>query len=129
MYGQLSAARDTTGFIQGLVFNAARTVFCTYPNIELEDGDATEIDIDISNHIPQSVNEYLDENFNIIATVCNNAHETCPVFTGSSKHQIHHGFEDPADATGSDGEITKVYRRIRDEIRDWVTELKGEFNL
>ena len=88
-----------------------------------------EIDIDISNHIPQSVNEYLDENFNIIATVCDNARETCPVFTGSSKHQIHHGFEDPADATGSDGEITKVYRRIRDEIRDWVTELKGEFNL
>ena len=83
----------------------------------------TEIDIDISNHIPQSVNEYLDENFNIIATVCNNAHETCPVYTSSSKHQIHHGFEDPADATGSDGEITKVYRRIRDEIRVWVAKL------
>ena len=89
----------------------------------------SEIDIDISNHIPQSVNEYLDENFNIIATVCDNARETCPVFSGSSDHQIHHGFEDPADVTGSDGEITKVYRRIRDEIRDWVTEIKGEFNL
>ena len=89
----------------------------------------TEIGIDISNHIPQSVNEYLDENFNIIATLCDNARETCPVFSGSSDHQIHHGFEDPVDATGSDGEITKVYRRIRDEIRDWVTELKGEFNL
>ena len=82
-----------------------------------------EIGIDISNHFPQSVNEYLDENFEIIAIVCNNAHETCPVFTGSLKHQIHHGFEDPSDATGSDGEITKVYRRIRDEIRDWVTKL------
>ena len=89
----------------------------------------TEIGIDISNHIPQSVNEYLNENFNIIATVCNNAHATCPAFTSSSDHQIHLGFEDPADATGSDGEITKVYRRIRDEIRDWVTELKKEFNL
>ena len=82
-----------------------------------------EIGIDISNHIPQSVNEYLDENFNIIATVCDNAHETCPVFTGSSKHQIHQGFIDPADAAGSDGEITEVYRRIRDEIQDWVTKL------
>ena len=82
-----------------------------------------EIDIDISNHIPQSVNEYLDENFNIIATVCDNARETCPVFSGSSDHQIHHGFEDPANATGSDEEITKVYCRIRDEIRDWVKEL------
>ena len=82
-----------------------------------------EIGIDISNHVPQSVNEYLDENFNIIATVCDNARETCPVFSSSSDHQIHHGFEDPADATGSDREITKVYRRIRDEIRDWVTKL------
>ena len=89
----------------------------------------TEIGLDISNHIPKSINKYLDENFNIIATLCDNARETCPVFTGSSKHQIHHGFEDPADATGSDGEITEVYRRIRNEIRDWVTKLKGEFNL
>ena len=82
-----------------------------------------EINIDISNHIPQSVNEYLDENFNIIATVCDNARETCPVFTGVSKHQIHNGFIDPADATGSDGEITEVYRQVRDEIREWVTKL------
>ena len=85
----------------------------------------SEIDIDISNHIPQSVNEYLDENFNIIATVCDNARETCPIFSGSSDHQIHHGFEDPAEANGSDGEITEVYRRIRDEIQDWVKELMG----
>ena len=82
-----------------------------------------EIGIDISNHIPQSVNEYLDENFNIIATVCDNVHETCPIFSGSFDHQIHHGFEDPADARGSNGEITKVYCRIRDEILDWVKEL------
>ena len=89
----------------------------------------TEIGIDISNHLPQSVNEYLDEHFSIIATVCDNARETCPVFTGSSDHKIHHGFEDPADATGSDAEITEVYRCIRDEIRDWVKELTGVFNL
>ena len=82
-----------------------------------------EIGIDISKHLPQSVNEYLDENFNIIATVCDNAREKCPLFTGSSDHQIHHGFEDPADARGSDGEITEVYRRIRDEIQDWITKL------
>ena len=82
-----------------------------------------EIGINISTHLPQSVNEYLDENFYIIATVCDNARETCPVFIGSSDNMIHHGFEDPADATGSDGEITKVYCRIRDEIQDWVKEL------
>ena len=84
----------------------------------------TEIGIDISNHIPQSVNEYLDENFDIVATLCDNARETCSVFTGVSKYQIHNGFIDPADATGSDGEITEVYRQVRDEIQEWVAELK-----
>ena len=82
-----------------------------------------EIGIDISYHTPEPISKYLDENFDIVATLCDNARETCPVFTGVSKHQIHCGFEDPADTTGSDMEITKVYRRIRDEIREWVKEL------
>ena len=85
-----------------------------------------EIDIDISNHMPQSVNEYLDKNFDIIATVCDNARATCPVFTGSSDHQIHHGFIDPADATGSDGDITEVYRQVRDEIQNWVDAISQD---
>ena len=82
-----------------------------------------DIDIDISHHIPESVNKYLDDNFDIVATVCDNARGVCPVFTGIYKHKIHHGFIDPADATGSDGEITEVYRQVRDEIREWVTKL------
>ena len=88
-----------------------------------------EIGVDISQHTPEPISKYLDENFYIVATLCDNARETCPVFTGVSKHQIHNGFIDPADATGSDGEITEVYRQVRDEIRDWVIELKEEFNL
>ena len=82
-----------------------------------------ELDIDISHHIPQSVNQYLSNDFHLVATVCHNAREACPIFSGNSKHQIHHGFEDPADAAGSDGEITKVYYQVRDEIREWVTKL------
>ena len=88
-----------------------------------------EIGVDISHHVAEPISKYLNENFDIVATLCDNARETCLVFTDRSDHQIHHGFEDAADATGSDGEITKVYRRIRDEIRDWVIELKEEFNL
>ena len=84
----------------------------------------TEIGIDISHHTPKSVSEYLDENFDIVATVCDNARETCSVFTGSSKHQIHHGFADPADATGNDREIIEMYRQVRDEIQEWLTEFK-----
>ena len=63
-----------------------------------------EIGIDISHHIPQSVNEYINKNLYIVATVCNNARESCPVFIGVSDHQIHHSFSDPADSTGSDEE-------------------------
>ena len=76
-----------------------------------------------ANNGQDAIDLFRDENFDIVATLCDNARETCPVFTGVSKHQIHRGFEDPADTTGSDMEITKVYRRIRDEIREWVKEL------
>ena len=82
-----------------------------------------EIGIDIAQHTPEPISKYLDDNFDIVATLCDNARETCSVFTRASDRQIHNGFIDPADATGSDGEITEVYRQVRDEIRDWVTKL------
>ena len=83
-----------------------------------------EIGIDIAQNTPEPISKYLNENFDIVATLCDNARETCPVFTGVSQHQIHHGFIDPADATGSDSEITEVYRQVRDEIREWLVELR-----
>ena len=86
-----------------------------------------EMDIDISYHTPKSVNEYLNEKFFLIATVCDNAKETCPVFLGSCEHQIHCGFEDPADTRGSDKEITEVYRKVRDEIRVWMDTISGDY--
>ena len=86
-----------------------------------------ELDIDISHHIPQSVNQYLSNDFHLVATVCHNAREACPVFSGNSKHQIHHGFEDPANTTGNDKKITAMYRLVRDEIQVWVDAISKEF--
>ena len=83
-----------------------------------------EIGVDISQHTPEPISKYLDENFDIVATLCDNARETCSVFTGVSDHQIHNGFIDPANASGSNKEITKVYRQVRDEIREWVAVLR-----
>ena len=83
-----------------------------------------EIGIDIAQHTPEPISKYLDENFDIVATLCDNVRETCSVFTGVSDRQIHNGFIDPADATGSDGKITEVYRQVRDEIREWMAELR-----
>jgi arsenate reductase len=76
-----------------------------------------EIGIDISQGMAKDVSKYLDKSFDYVITVCDNAKETCPVFTGNVKKQIHIGFDDPADAVGTEQEVNSVYRRVRDQIR------------
>lgn len=77
-----------------------------------------ETGIDISKGEPENVEKYLQMSFDYVITVCDNARETCPVFFGKVRHRMHIGFEDPADAVGSEDEVMPVYRRIRDEIKD-----------
>jgi len=76
-----------------------------------------EIGIDISSQAPKNVDVFKDKAFDYVITVCDSAKETCPVFTGDVKRRIHIGFEDPADAKGTDEEILAVYRKVRDEIK------------
>jgi arsenite methyltransferase len=75
-----------------------------------------EIGIDIHMQVPENVTKYTGQNFDYVITVCDNAKETCPVFTGNVKHRLHMGFEDPYHATGSEEEILNVYRKVRDQI-------------
>jgi arsenate reductase len=75
-----------------------------------------EVGIDISDGIPENVDKYLDQSFDYVFTVCDNARESCPVFIGDVKVQLHIPFDDPADATGTEEDILPVYRRVRDEI-------------
>ena len=77
-----------------------------------------ETGLDISSHIPQNVNKFLNSEFDYVITVCDHARETCPVFTGHIKHILHIGFVDPAEATGTEEEILAVFRKVRDEIKD-----------
>ena len=77
-----------------------------------------EIGIDISSGKPENVDKYLDQSFDYVITVCDNARERCPVFMGDVKIQLHIPFDDPADAVGTEEEVMPVYRRVRDEIRD-----------
>ncbi|MDA3943538.1 MAG: arsenate reductase ArsC [Bacteroidetes bacterium] len=74
--------------------------------------------IDLSENNPQNVSVFLDEAFDYVVTVCGGAQESCPAFTGKVKHRIHIGFDDPAEATGTDEEIIAVFRRVRDEIKN-----------
>lgn len=77
-----------------------------------------EIGIDISAQTSDHVDKYIDQPFDYVITVCDDANEKCPVFVGQVKHRLHIGFDDPADATGTDDQIIAVYRRVRDEIRE-----------
>jgi len=76
-----------------------------------------EIGIDISHHTSDSVEKYLDEEWDYVITVCGGANETCPAFIGRVKNRLHIGFEDPSDAIGSEEFILSEFRRIRDLIR------------
>ncbi|MCB9511541.1 MAG: arsenate reductase ArsC [Deferribacteres bacterium] len=89
-----------------------------------------ELSIDLSHHRPKSVDTFLSRTFDYVMTVCGHAKETCPVFMGEVRHNLHIGFDDPAEATGTEDEILSEFRRIRDEIkRDffafYLEKLKG----
>jgi len=88
-----------------------------------------EVAIDISKGLAENVDKYINQPFDYVITVCDNAKETCPVFIGEVKHRLHIGFDDPADAVGSEEEIMLVYRRIRDEIKkDFCNFYKNNLN-
>ena len=75
-----------------------------------------ELGIDISDHTPHDVREYLNEKWDYVITVCDNAYRTCPDFDGEVVSQMHIGFDDPSEATGSPEFIDSEYHRVRDEI-------------
>lgn len=77
-----------------------------------------EVGIDISHNAPKHVDQYLDEEWDYVITVCGGANESCPAFIGKVKHRWHLGYDDPAEATGSEEEILKEFRRVRDEINE-----------
>jgi arsenate reductase len=76
-----------------------------------------EVGIDISTNSPKSVDVYLDDKWDYVITVCDDANETCPFFIGKVKNRLHMGFEDPSHATGTDDFIMSEFRRVRDEIK------------
>jgi arsenate reductase len=79
-----------------------------------------EIGVDISGHRSKSADEFVGQDFDYIITVCDNARETCPVFPGHAE-RIHHSFEDPPAPGAADHDLMMaIFRRVRDEIGEWV---------
>jgi arsenate reductase len=77
----------------------------------------SEVGIDISKAVPESVEGYLDASWDLVVTVCDAARESCPVFP-SPVESFHISFPDPAEATGTDEERMAVFRAVRDSIRE-----------
>ena len=79
----------------------------------------SEIGIDISGHRSKPVDEFAGQGFDYVLTVCDNAQETCPIFPGHTM-RFHHSFEDPAATQGSEETRLAVFRRVRDQIREYL---------
>jgi len=77
-----------------------------------------EAGIDISDQFPKSVDRFLDQAFDYVVTVCDDANEQCPVFTGKVAHRKHFGFYDPGNTVGVEEVVMNAFRTTRDAIRD-----------
>lgn len=77
-----------------------------------------EIGIDISKNIPTRVDEYINQEWDYVITVCDDANETCPVFIGKVKNRLHMGFEDPSHKTGSEEFVMSEFYRIRNLVKE-----------
>lgn len=85
-----------------------------------------EIGIDISGHHSKTLDEFADQSFDYVITLCGSANEQCPLFFGGVE-RVHIGFDDPSQGTGTPDEMLAEFRRVRDEIRTTITSyLKGK---
>jgi arsenate reductase len=78
-----------------------------------------EIGIDLAKHRSKTMDEFVNETFDYVITLCGDANEKCPLFFGGVQ-RVHLGFDDPSRLPGSDDEVLPEYRRVRDEIKERI---------
>jgi arsenate reductase (thioredoxin) len=81
-----------------------------------------EIGIDISGQESKTLDRYLEESFDYVITVCDDANEACPFFPGAA-NRLHWSFEDPSKAEGSEEERLAVFRSVRNRIRERIEDV------
>jgi len=84
----------------------------------------SEIGIDISHNRSKHVNELVGKEFDLVATLCSGARETCPFVPGARRY-IHHGFVDPA-ASSDPAKAVVLFREVRDELTEWISKEFGD---
>jgi arsenate reductase (thioredoxin) len=82
--------------------------------------------VDISAHTSNNISEYSDVEFDYVLTVCDNARERCPYFPARIK-TLHYDFPDPAKAKGSEEHIMNEFRKVRDQIRQYISDFITEY--
>jgi arsenate reductase len=75
---------------------------------------------DLSEAKSKNVDEFLDWDFNLVITVCDDARESCPIFPADEL--IHHAFKDPSSLKGPEQETIKLTREIKEEIKQWIKD-------
>ncbi|MFX0148360.1 MAG: arsenate reductase ArsC [Candidatus Hodarchaeota archaeon] len=80
-----------------------------------------EIGIDISHHYSKHMRDFYGTKFDLAITLCDNAKKICPVFSGAKKN-LHKSFVDPADIKGTEEEKLEGFRKVRDQIHQWIKE-------
>ena len=81
-----------------------------------------EVGIDISKNTSNHIDDFDGIDFDYVVTLCDSARQNCPVFPHKAK-VVHHPFEDPYFADGSDEQVMSVFRKVRDQIKEYVLTL------
>ena len=84
-----------------------------------------EIGIDISFFVSKDVSQFIEQQFDFVITVCDNAKEHCPYFPGEAK-RIHWSFQDPATVSGTEEEVIAVFRKVRDQIKSKINKFMAD---
>ncbi len=118
--GNSCRSQMAQGFLQS--FDNSIEVFSagTFPGLNVNPMAVrvmSEVGVDISKNYPKNVSLYLNDKWDYVITVCDDANETCPVFLGDVKHRLHYGFEDPSKFIGPEDQKIKEFRKIRDQIK------------
>jgi arsenate reductase (thioredoxin) len=118
--GNSCRSQMAQGFLESFDKNLEVTSAGTRPASQVNPNAVqvmAEAGIDISSHYPKHVEQFIDQEWDYVITVCDSANETCPVFIGNVKNRIHIGFDDPSGIIGTKEFILCEFRRIRDEIK------------
>jgi len=84
----------------------------------------SELGVDTSPLRSKTLDEFSGQNFDHVVTLCGDANDKCPLFFGGLE-RLHHGFDDPSRLTGSEEKVLPEFRRVRDEIKNWIINYFG----